>query len=109
MSTRGTIRPEEHVRAYGAQPERIKKYVDVVSLTTSDGLVTPRQIIWEDGRRYTVHKVLDRRQAHSLKTGGTGMRYTVQVGKTQTYLYYDDYRHAWFVEAKRVMDANWDA
>ncbi len=109
MSTRGTIRPEEHARIYGARPERIKKYVDVVSLTTSDGLVTPRQIIWEDGRRYTVRKVLDRRQAHSLKTGGAGMRYTVQVGDAQTYLYYDDYRHAWFVEAKRVANTDWGA
>ena len=85
---------------YGARPERERKYVDVVSLTTADGLVTPQCIIWDDGRRYTVSKVLDRRQAHSLKTGGCGTRYTIRVGAQQTYLYYDDYRHAWFVEAK---------
>ena len=62
---------------YGGQPEREKRYVDVVSLTTSDGLVTPQVIVWDDGRRYTI-----------------------QVGGRQTYLWYDDYRHAWFVEAK---------
>ena len=85
---------------YGGQPEREKRYVDVISLTTSDGLVTPQVIVWDDGRRYTIERVTNRRQAHSLKTGGTGMRYTIQVGGKQTYLWYDDYRHAWFVEAK---------
>ena len=85
---------------YGARPEREKKYVDVVSLTSADGLVTPQTIVWDDGRRFCVDKVCDRRQAHSLKVGGTGMRYTILVGGQKTYLWYDDYRGAWFVEAK---------
>ena len=29
------------------------------------------------------------------------MRYTVRVGGRTTYLFYDDYRGAWFVEARR--------
>lgn len=85
---------------FGEQSDRTKKYVDVVSLTTADALVTPLEIRWDDGRRYRIDKVTNRRQAHSLKTGGTGMRYTILVGGTQTFLYYDDYRKAWFVEAK---------
>ena len=57
------------------------------------------------GRRPTIsHRILDRRQAQSLKTGGTGMRYTVRVGGQDTHLFYDDCRHVWFVEAKRVAD-----
>lgn len=92
---------------YGGRPEREKKYVDVVSLTVADGLVTPLEIRWEDGRRFRIDKVTSRRQAHSLKTGGAGMRYTVLVGGQQTYLWYDDYRKAWFVEAKRVVDVGW--
>jgi hypothetical protein len=28
------------------------------------------------------------------------MRYTVSVGGHRTYLFFDDYRGAWFVEAK---------
>lgn len=88
-------------RTFGARPEREKKYVDVVSLTTSDGLVVPMEVRWDNGRRFRIDKVTDRRQAHSLKTGGTGMRYTIQVGGTSTHLFYDDYRKAWFVEAKR--------
>lgn len=87
---------------YGARPDRTKKYVDVVSLTSADGLVTPQVIIWDDGRRFRVDRVTDRRQAHSLKVGGTGMRYTVLVGGKQTHVWYDDYRGAWFVEARET-------
>lgn len=77
---------------------RRKLYVEVVSRTDEDGRVTPLEVIWEDGRRFSVDRVLDARQAHSLKTGGTGMRYTVVVGGRSTYLYFEDPR--WFVEAK---------
>ncbi|MDO4798314.1 MAG: hypothetical protein Q4A01_09900 [Coriobacteriales bacterium] len=99
MSDRGNI---ANTGVYGGLPDREKKYVDVVSLTTADALVTPLYIVWDDGRRFAIDKVTNRRQAHSLKTGGTGMRYTILVGGKQTYLYYDDYRKKWFVEAKRM-------
>ena len=85
---------------YGERTNREKKYVAVVSLTSSDGLVTPQTIIWDDGRKFLIDKVTDRRQAHSLKVGGTGMRYTISIAGHQTYLWYDDYRGSWFVEAK---------
>lgn len=77
---------------------REKRYVEVVSRTTVDGVTLPLEIIWEDGRRFDVDRVLDRRQAHSLKTGGTGTRYTVRVGGRATYLWFEGPR--WFVEAK---------
>ncbi len=79
---------------------RTKHYVEVISDTSSDGTVTPLTIVWDTGVRYHITKVLDRRQAHSLKTGGTGIRYTIRVGGRTTYLFYDDYRGRWFVEAK---------
>ena len=93
---------------YGALPDREKRYVGVVTLTTADGLVTPLEILWDDGRRFKVDKVTGRRQAHSIKTGGTGMRYSVHIAGHDTFLWYDDYRKRWFVEAKRVPDtADW--
>ena len=94
--------------AYGALPDREKRYVGVAVLTTADGLVTPLEILWDDGRRFKVDKVTGRKQAHSIKTGGTGMRYSVQIAGHDTFLWYDDYRKRWFVEAKRVPDtADW--
>ena len=80
---------------------RAKKYVEVVSDTSEEGIVTPLEIVWDTGVRYHIDRVLDRRQAHSLKTGGTGIRYTVRVGGQATYLWYEGPR--WFVEAKETV------
>lgn len=77
---------------------REKRYVEVVSRTGVDGEVTPLAVVWDDGRSFPVERVLDRRRAASLKCGGTGVRYTVEVGGRATYLYFEDPR--WFVEAK---------
>lgn len=77
---------------------RQKRYVEVVSRMDVKGQVSPLQVIWSDGRHFSVEKVLDARRAQSLKTGSTGMRYTVQVGSQATYLWYEEPR--WFVEAK---------
>ena len=77
---------------------REKRYVEVMSDTDKDGRMRPLEVIWSDGRHFEVDKVLDARQAHSLKVGGTGIRYTVSVGGSLTYLWYGGPR--WFVEAK---------
>lgn len=92
---------------FGARSERERKYVEVVARTSADGLVTPLEVRWEDGRRFRIDRVTDRRRAASLKAGGAGMRYTVRIQGTETYLFFDDHRGAWFVEAKREPGADW--
>ncbi len=79
---------------------RTKRYVEVIVDISEEGVVTPLVIVWETGVRYHIDRVLDRRQAHSLKTGGTGMRYTIRVNGQATYLWCEGER--WFVEAKGV-------
>jgi hypothetical protein len=49
----------------------------------------PREIIWEDGRRYEIDRVTDIRQAPSLKAGGQGDRYTVMIKGHQSYLFFE--------------------
>ena len=75
---------------------RRKHYVEVVSRTDEDGAVMPLQVVWDDGRTFDIDRVLDVRQAASLKVGGTGMRYLVRIGQRTTYLFYENPR--WFVE-----------
>ena len=77
---------------------RRKHYVQVLSRTDEDGRITPVAITWEDGRTFDIDRVLDCRQAASLKVGGTGTRYLVRIGQTSTYLFHEDPR--WFVEEK---------
>lgn len=75
-----------------------KVYVQVSAYFFADGPVLPLAVIWEDGRRFTVDRVLDIRPAASLKAGGAGMRYTVRILGKETYLFREEDR--WFVEAK---------
>ncbi len=78
--------------------ESKKVYVDVVAKIGSDGFVTPLTVIWEDGRRYEIDKVIQVARAYASKAGGTGIRYTISVGNKITYLFEDEGK--WFVEAK---------
>lgn len=77
---------------------RKKRYVEVVADHFDDGSVMPLEIVWDDGRRFAVDEVLDRRRAASLKVGGVGIRYLVRIGSSKTFLYYEGPK--WFVEEK---------
>ncbi len=77
-----------------------KVYVDVLADFTPEGLMTPREIRWEDGRRFEITRVTDIRRAASLRAGGTGVRYTCLIGTREHYLYYEE-NYRWFVEAMR--------
>ena len=84
---------------------REKRYVEVISDTSEDGTITPLTIIWKDGRRFDIDKVIGRRQAYSFEAGGGGMRYTIRVGKTETYLFHENPK--WFVAAKEIVLPDW--
>ena len=76
---------------------KVKKvFVEVIAKFDPDGVVTPLAIIWEDGRRFEIERVLDMRRAASLKAGGIGIRYTCRIRNKETYLYYEGPN--WFVE-----------
>ena len=77
---------------------REKRNVAVNADFSADGALKPVAVTWDDGRTFPIDRVLDVRRASSLKTGGDGMRYTVRVGSTTTYLFFEDPR--WFVEEK---------
>jgi hypothetical protein len=75
-----------------------KVYVAVKADFNEEGIMLPRELTWEDGTRYKIDRVLDRRQAWSPRTGGKGMRYTICVEGRATFLYFEGPR--WFVEAR---------
>ena len=78
---------------------REKRYVKVTSITDEDGTIMPASVEWVDGHVYEIDRVLDVRQAASLKVGGTGTRYLIRIGNATTYLFHENPR--WFVEGKR--------
>lgn len=56
-----------------------KVYVDVLAEFSKDGLLIPKEITWEDGRKYEITRVKDKRRAASTRAGGVGERYTCVV------------------------------
>lgn len=80
-----------------------KVYVKVEAHFYPDGQVLPVALWWEDGRRYTVDRVLDVCRAASLKAGGLGIRYSCRVHSKHVYLFYEDGTGRWFMERKEVV------
>ena len=83
-----------------------KVYVPVLAAFGADGKLTPRALVWEDGTRYTIDRVLDMRPAAAQKAGGQGDRYTVRIGGKESYLFFehgtakDPHVGRWFVERR---------
>ena len=66
-----------------------KVYVDVNVDFDTDGNMRPRELIWEDGKKFQIDRVLDVRPAASLKAGGQGDRFTIIVLNKQSYLWFE--------------------
>lgn len=75
-------------------PEKI--YAKVRADFLPDGRIIPLIFRVGDEEAVRIDRVLDARQAPSLKLGGQGMRYTCQAGDRRYYLFNDQGR--WFVE-----------
>lgn len=75
-----------------------KVYVGVTARFEPDGRLLPMSVTWEDGHEYEVDRILNVRRAASLKAGGAGIRYTVRIGRTETYLFLEEDK--WFVERR---------
>ena len=74
-----------------------KIYVKVRADHLLDGSIRPLKFRAEDGPVFRIDRVMDVREAPSLKAGGQGVRYTCQIEGRQLYLFYDE--PYWFIEA----------
>ena len=92
------------------EEERRKVYVEVDVTHKTDGTARPRKIKFEDGEVYEIDRVRHCCRAASTKVGGTGLRYTVMICGTETFLF-DEENGKWFVEGKKraVASSTWPA
>ena len=72
------------------------KFIDVICLIKSDGTVTPLTIFWEDGRRFEIDKIIDKKRCASTKGGGKGIRYICRILGKEKHLFFD--HDLWWVE-----------
>ena len=77
-----------------------KVYVDVLAVFSREGELIPKAFVWEDGRRYEIDKISKPERCASRKAGGTGYRYTCQVGGKICHLTYEE-NYKWFMERKQ--------
>ena len=76
-----------------------KVYIQVYAVFSSDGVLTPESFVWDDGKKYIIDKIIDKKKAASVKVGGHGIRYTCRVMGKTIYLFLED-GNKWFVEGK---------
>ena len=53
-----------------------KVYVDVVAEFRKDGCLVPLFFVWEDGRKYSIDRILKIERYACRKAGGVGVMYT---------------------------------
>lgn len=82
-------------------------YVDVDATFDKSGRISPRALVWEDGCRYEIDRVINVRPAFAARAGSGGDRYTIIVRGKESYLYFErsadltgDRLGKWFVERK---------
>ena len=78
---------------------RRKVYVEVNVDHRPDGTARPNRIRFENGATYEIDRIKYVCRAASTRVGGTGLRYTVMICGTETFLF-DEENGKWFVEAK---------
>lgn len=71
-----------------------KYYVTVEYIEDPDGVIIPTGILWNDGRRWEIRKVLHTCIASHNEF--EGIRYTIKIGRAEKYLYRDGQR--WYVD-----------
>ena len=94
------------------EEERRKVYVEVDVTHKTDGTARPRKIKFEDGEVYEIDRVRHCCRAASTKVGGTGLRYTVMICGTETFLFDEEkeksssLRMPPFISPKSVKELN---
>lgn len=72
-----------------------KELITVEADRQQDGLLLPKAVLWKDGRRFEISRVL----FYSASPTGEyeGIRYTVMIGSAEKYIY--RVNHKWYVMA----------
>lgn len=74
----------------------MKNEIAVVALHPKSKQLIPLFVVWDNGVKYSVDRIIRVERAASLKSGGIGLRYRVLIHGHQRYLYYEN--PGWFIE-----------
>ncbi|NCB65202.1 hypothetical protein [Anaerotruncus rubiinfantis] len=71
-----------------------KHYVEVDCRFDKDGILIPKRINWDDGRKWEIAKVLH--TCDAPQHNHEGIRYTIKIGRAEKFLYREGSR--WYVD-----------
>lgn len=84
-----------------------KVYVTVFVEFDKTGNMKPIRLVWEDGEKFDIDRVLDVCPAAAMKAGGQGDRYTVRIRGKESFLFFEhnsvcggSNTGRWFVERR---------
>lgn len=75
-----------------------KRYVEVIARISKEGKITPLVLVWDNGCKYEIDRVLEIRNAAS-QVGGCGVLYRCRIQGQERNLYYEI--NKWFLESVR--------
>ncbi len=75
-----------------------KRYVSVICLVDKEGKIKPLMIVWENGEKYPIDRILEIRNATS-EVGGCGVLYRCRIQNQERRLFYE--RNRWFIESTK--------
>lgn len=75
-----------------------KRYIDVVTMINKEGSLIPLMLVWDNGTKYPIDKVLEVRNAAS-QVGGSGVLFRCKIGAVERNLFFE--RNRWFIESTR--------
>lgn len=73
-----------------------KRYIDVVTLIDKEGVMNPVMIIWDNGSKYKIDRVLEVRKSASV-VGGSGILYKCRIQGKERNLFFE--KNRWFIES----------
>lgn len=73
-----------------------KRYVDVVLVQKKSGTASPLFVIWEDGTKYKIDRILSV-QRRASEVGGCGVRYQCMIQGEKRNLFLE--KNRWFIES----------
>ncbi|MCL2320880.1 MAG: hypothetical protein FWC47_02100 [Oscillospiraceae bacterium] len=73
-----------------------KIFIKIVAEFNTRGEIKPLMIIWEDGRKFEIDQVMDKKNCASLKHGGVGTRYVCRVRNRIIRIFLED--NKWFLD-----------
>lgn len=76
-----------------------KIYVDMLCNVSKEGKIEPLLFTFEDGKKYSIDKIIQVCKAASLKAGGAGIRYTCMICNQIRNIYLEENR--WFIESEK--------